>query len=171
MCWKQSDRSINQYMNYNFKNSIGAISSVGKVLSLKAWDPHSDSGRGEGLGAEPLRWLGFFAQGENLPPSSSLEMARVLCNRARLVSYLPGFCSLIKKSYQSKSLSNCRVSYGHLTPGYMLPNIHSFLMKLRDHLDLRIRDFGFLRIWASIVTSVVLLHRRKAWPIKLCLVF
>lgn len=38
-------------------------------------------------------------------PSSSLEMAHVLCNRARLVSYLPGFCSLVRRVINPKAFS------------------------------------------------------------------
>ncbi|VCW69078.1 unnamed protein product [Gulo gulo] len=32
-------------------------------------------------------------------------MATVLCNRARLVSYLPGFCSLVKRVVNPKAFS------------------------------------------------------------------
>ncbi|XP_006157705.1 methylmalonic aciduria and homocystinuria type D protein, mitochondrial isoform X2 [Tupaia chinensis] len=40
-----------------------------------------------------------------LRPSSPLEMANVLCNRVRLVSYLPGFCSLVKRVINPKAFS------------------------------------------------------------------
>lgn len=178
MRWKQSYRSINQYMHYNFKNSIGAISSVGKMLSLKAWDPHFGSRRGEGLGAEPLWWLGFFAQGENLPPSSScahVHMAHVLCNRTRLVSYLPGFCSLVKrvinpKAFPTAGSSGSGESHAATAP----PDICSWTVwpdKTMGPFEPQDQRFLLPGIWASIVTSAVPLHRRKAWPIKLCLVF
>lgn len=48
---------------------------------------------------------GYFAEGKSLRPPSSLEMAHVLCNRARLVSYLPGFCSLVKRVINPRAFS------------------------------------------------------------------
>ncbi|MDN8969185.1 hypothetical protein Q0P53_13770, partial [Staphylococcus aureus] len=47
----------------------------------------------------------YFAKEKILRLSPPLDMANVLCNRARLVSYLPGFYSLVKRVVNPKAFS------------------------------------------------------------------
>ncbi|KAK2489607.1 hypothetical protein MC885_005785 [Smutsia gigantea] len=60
----------------------------------------------------------LYKRKDSLRLSSSLQMANVLCNRARLVSYLPGFCSLVKRVVNPKAFSTAGSSgsdESHLT--------------------------------------------------------